>query len=123
MVVSRTPIAAREAGCYPPLHGGGHWFKSSSAHDKTALASAGLDIERSAPITLHDIDFDNTPSTATFNVRSTSSPPNIITFENYGGTFAGPAFEDDLNGAIEWTSPGLIVRLIPLRISLSSTEA
>ncbi len=64
--------------------------------------SALLDIARPAPTQLRYLKFENA-GTATFNVRTTSGSP--ITLVNWGGSFGGPAFENDPGGLITWASP------------------
>jgi len=68
----------------------------------SAPGSALLDIQRSAPTQLRYVNFENA-GTATFNVRTLAGAP--IAFVNWGGNFAGPAFEHDPLGLLTWGPP------------------
>jgi hypothetical protein len=82
----------------PPLDLRAGVFREGSA----VAGSPLLDIQRSAPTQLRYVDFENA-GTATFNVRSLAGAP--ITFVNWGGNFAGPAFEHDPLGIVAWAPP------------------
>lgn len=62
-----------------------------------------LDLSRPAPTTFRWQTFLDSDGTGTFNVRTGGA--GSISFVNWEGDFAGPGFEDDPGGDIEWLAP------------------
>ena len=69
-----------------------------------APGSVLLDLRRTSPADFRYLEFENTTGSGNFNVR-TQAGGAAISFTNHSGAFAGPAFEDDPSGLIDWAVP------------------
>ncbi|MEM7305501.1 MAG: hypothetical protein AAF682_02465 [Planctomycetota bacterium] len=65
-----------------------------------AAGSVLLDIRQAAPLTVWRVDFEDPLGVGTTNVRTSGGAP--LTFADSAGNFAGPAFEFDPLGLVEW---------------------
>lgn len=77
---------------------GGVFDRGSSAG-----GSVLLDLSRATPTTFRWQTFLDSDATGSFNVRTGGA--GSISFVNWEGELAGPGFEDDPGGDIEWLAP------------------
>jgi hypothetical protein len=64
-----------------------------------------LKIENTQTITAENVAFATNPGGSAKNVSKTIASSGVVTFNNFLGVFAGPTFEQDAFGLIDWTGP------------------
>jgi hypothetical protein len=64
-----------------------------------------LKIENTQTFTAENVAFATNPGGSAKNVSKTIATSGVVTFNNFLGVFAGPSFEQDPFGLINWTGP------------------
>ena len=71
--------------------------------DRAAPGGVLLDLQLPGAHAFEFVNFEDTTQTAAFNVRRLTG--STVSFVNWGGAFAGAAFEDDPGDRVDWLPP------------------